>query len=44
MALVAAALAAEGESTVLEIETVERGYEDLTERLESLGADVTRRE
>ena len=44
MALVAAALAAEGESTVLEIETVERGYEDLTERLAALGADVTRRE
>ena len=44
MALVAAALAAEGESTVLEIETVERGYEDLTERLQSLGADVVRRD
>jgi len=44
MALVAAALAAEGESTVLEIETVERGYEDLTERLAALGADVLRRE
>jgi len=43
MALVAAALAAEGESTVLEIETVERGYADLVPRLTSLGADVERR-
>ena len=40
MALVAAALAAEGVSTVLEIETVERGYSGLVERLKSLGADV----
>jgi len=44
MALVAAALAAEGESTVLEIETVERGYGSLVERLRSLGAQVERRE
>ncbi len=42
MALVAAALVAEGESTVLEIETVERGYADLVPRLTSLGADVER--
>ena len=40
MALVAAALAAEGESTVLEIETVERGYASLVERLKALGAEV----
>jgi UDP-N-acetylglucosamine 1-carboxyvinyltransferase len=44
MALIAAALAAEGESTVLEIETVERGYGDLVGRLQRLGADVERRE
>jgi len=44
MALVAAALAADGESTVLEIETVERGYGGLVERLTSLGAQVERRE
>jgi UDP-N-acetylglucosamine 1-carboxyvinyltransferase len=44
MALIAAALAAEGQSTVLEIETVERGYQDLVERLSGLGADVMRRE
>ena len=42
MALIAAALAAEGESTVLEIETVERGYANLVERLRSLGAEVER--
>ena len=40
MALIAAALAADGESTVLEIETVERGYAGLVERLTSLGAEV----
>jgi UDP-N-acetylglucosamine 1-carboxyvinyltransferase len=44
MALVAAALAADGQSTVLEIETVERGYGGLVERLTSLGAQVERRE
>ena len=44
MALVAAALCAEGQSTVLEIETVERGYGSLVERLTSLGAVVERRE
>ena len=42
MALVAAALAAEGQSTVLEIETVERGYAQLVERLQALGAQVQR--
>ncbi len=42
MALVAAALAAEGQSTVLEIETVERGYASLVDRLLSLGAQVER--
>ena len=42
MALIAAALAAKGVSTVLEIETVERGYAGLVERLKELGADVER--
>ena len=42
MALIAAALAAEGKSTVLEIETVERGYADLVPRLTALGAHVER--
>lgn len=42
MALIAAALVADGESRVLEVETVERGYADLVPRLRSLGADVER--
>jgi UDP-N-acetylglucosamine 1-carboxyvinyltransferase len=42
MALVAAALAAEGQSTVLGIETVERGYANLVGQLKALGADVER--
>jgi len=42
MALIAAALAAEGESRVSPLETVERGYGRLVERLESLGAKVTK--
>jgi len=42
MALIAAALVAEGKSTVLEIETVERGYGQLVARLRTLGADVER--
>jgi UDP-N-acetylglucosamine 1-carboxyvinyltransferase len=40
MALIAAALAAEGESRVGPLETVERGYAALVERLTSLGAQV----
>lgn len=42
MALIAAALAAEGESRVTPLETVERGYASLVERLRSLGAMVER--
>ena len=42
MALIAAALAAEGESTVAPLETVERGYASLVERLRGLGAQVER--
>ena len=42
MALIAAALAAEGESRVTPLETVERGYSRLVERLHSLGARVTK--
>jgi UDP-N-acetylglucosamine 1-carboxyvinyltransferase len=40
MALIAAALAADGESRLAPIETVERGYGELVERLRGLGADV----
>jgi UDP-N-acetylglucosamine 1-carboxyvinyltransferase len=42
MALIAAALAADGESTVTPLETVERGYASLVDRLRSLGAQVER--
>jgi UDP-N-acetylglucosamine 1-carboxyvinyltransferase len=42
MALIAAALAADGESRVTPLETVERGYASLVERLRSLGAQVAR--
>ena len=42
MALIAAALAAHGESRVEPLETVERGYAALTSRLQSLGAQVER--
>jgi UDP-N-acetylglucosamine 1-carboxyvinyltransferase len=40
MALIAAALAAEGESTLAPLETVERGYALVVDRLKSLGAQV----
>jgi UDP-N-acetylglucosamine 1-carboxyvinyltransferase len=42
MALIAAALAAHGQSRVEPLETVERGYSRLVERLQSLGAQVSR--
>ena len=40
MALIAAALAADGESRITPLETVERGYAQLLDRLRSLGANV----
>jgi UDP-N-acetylglucosamine 1-carboxyvinyltransferase len=40
MALIAAALAADGESQLSPLETVERGYGRLVERLQALGARV----
>ena len=42
MALVAAALAADGESTIMNIHQVDRGYERIDERLRSLGANIQR--
>jgi UDP-N-acetylglucosamine 1-carboxyvinyltransferase len=42
MALIAAALAAEGESLIAPIETVERGYGELVDRLRLLGGEVER--
>jgi len=41
-ALVLAALAADGESIIRQIDHLDRGYERLDEKLASLGADVTR--
>ena len=40
MALIAAALAADGESRISPLETVERGYAQLIDRLRLLGAAV----
>ncbi len=40
--LVIAGLAAEGETTVTGIECIDRGYEDLVEKLRSLGANIQR--
>jgi UDP-N-acetylglucosamine 1-carboxyvinyltransferase len=42
MALVIAALCAEGVSTIRNIRQIDRGYEDLQERLRSLGAHIVR--
>src|SRR5437899_1715782 len=42
MALIAAALAADGQSRLSPLETVERGYGRLVERLQGLGARVAR--
>jgi UDP-N-acetylglucosamine 1-carboxyvinyltransferase len=42
MALIAAALAARGQSRVDQLEVVERGYARLVDRLESLGGQVAR--
>ena len=42
MALIAAALAADGESRLASLETVERGYARLVEHLQSLGAQVAK--
>lgn len=43
MAMVIAALSARGESVIKNIYQVERGYENLTARLQSLGAHIERR-
>ncbi|MFQ5889259.1 MAG: UDP-N-acetylglucosamine 1-carboxyvinyltransferase [Gemmatimonadota bacterium] len=42
MALLIAALAAEGESVIRNIEQIERGYERIDERLNALGAGIDR--
>jgi len=42
MAMVIAAMAAHGESTISNIYQIERGYEHLVEKLQSLGAKIKR--
>jgi UDP-N-acetylglucosamine enolpyruvyl transferase len=42
MSLIAAGLAADGQTRVAPLETVERGYSQLVERLVSLGARVAK--
>jgi UDP-N-acetylglucosamine 1-carboxyvinyltransferase len=42
MALIAAALAADGVSRLAPLETVERGYAQVVERLKQLGASVSK--
>ncbi len=42
MALVVAALAAKGQSTICQAELIERGYEDVVEKLRSLGVEIKR--
>lgn len=42
VALLIAALSAEGKSTIQNIEQIDRGYQYIDERLKKLGADITR--
>lgn len=40
--MIIAALVAQGESTISNIEQIDRGYENIEERLRNIGADITR--
>ncbi|HEY4196593.1 MAG TPA: UDP-N-acetylglucosamine 1-carboxyvinyltransferase [Mucilaginibacter sp.] len=42
VSLLIAALSAQGKSTIYNIEQIERGYQDIDERLRALGADIKR--
>ena len=42
VSLLIAALSADGESTIHNIEQIDRGYEDIENRLKAIGADITR--
>jgi UDP-N-acetylglucosamine 1-carboxyvinyltransferase len=42
VALLIAALSAQGKSTIQNIEQIDRGYQNIDERLRALGADITR--
>ncbi len=44
IALVLAALSAKGESTIRNVGQIDRGYERIDEKLQSLGADIVRRQ
>ena len=44
IALLIAALSAEGESRIENIEQIDRGYEDIEQRLTMLGANICRAE
>ena len=44
MAMLVAALCAEGQSVIYNIGQIERGYERIDERLRALGADIERRD
>ena len=41
-ALLIAALSAEGKSVIQNIEQIDRGYENIDERLRAIGADIRR--
>ena len=42
VSLLIAALSAQGKSTIFNIEQIERGYQNIEERLKALGADIRR--
>jgi UDP-N-acetylglucosamine 1-carboxyvinyltransferase len=42
VALLIAALSAEGKSIIQNIEQIDRGYQHIDERLQKLGAEITR--
>jgi UDP-N-acetylglucosamine 1-carboxyvinyltransferase len=42
VALLIAALSAEGKSTIQNIEQIDRGYQYIDKRLQALGADIRR--
>lgn len=44
IALLIAALSAKGTSTINNIEQIDRGYEDIEQRLRALGAEIERKD
>ena len=42
VALLIAALSAEGKSTIENVEQIDRGYQNIDQRLNALGADIRR--